>query len=171
MCLEIVDALAHTRCSVHIRPLGINATLLFLQVILDPMDWQAHATLQGVFDDLTADELAIATASASDAALTDARMHATERLIDGPGAGLGHPSAVMPVLVDRDETHASWERLVPYEQRWALLVLKIVAPVMDPLDAVSDARRRGSTWSAIADVLGVTAQAAQQRFTPRLSLQ
>ena len=37
------------------------------------------------------------------------------------------------------------------------------------LAAVREARRQGSTWSEIGTMLGVTKQAAQQRFAPMLA--
>ena len=72
------------------------------------------------------------------------------------------------LLMERDETDARWERLGPFEQRWSLLVIRIVAPVMDPLAAVADARRRGLSWAAIASALGVAAPTAHERFAARV---
>lgn len=137
--------------------------------MLDNKKRQGRGSLQHVFDDLAPDELAAASTATADAGLFAARAFAVERLIDGPAAGLGRPATLVKLLIDRDEADPRWERLAPFEQRWALLVLRIVAPVMDPVAAVADARLRGATWAAIADALGgVTAQAAQQRFSSKL---
>jgi hypothetical protein len=122
-----------------------------------------------VFDELSAAELAAATAEAAEAGLAAARLTAAKRLVAGPASGAGRPAAVVKLLMERDATDPRWERLEPFEQRWSLLVLRIVAAVMDPVGAVADARWRGSTWAAIAVALGgVSAQAAQQRFAARL---
>ena len=76
---------------------------------------------------------------------------------------------MVTLLMERDETDARWERLGPFERRWSLLVVQIVASVLDPAPAVADARRRGATWADIGSALGgVSAQAAQQRFAPRI---
>lgn len=117
-----------------------------------------------MFDELSGDELAAASADASAAGLEAARLTAAGRLAKGPAAGIGRPAALVKLLMTRDETDARWERLEPFELRWALLVVRIVAPVMDPAPAVADARRRGATWAAVGAASGVSAQAAQQRY-------
>lgn len=68
----------------------------------------------------------------------------------------------------RDDADPRFERLQPWEQRWALLVIKIAAPVMDPVVAIADARRRGLSWAAIGAALGVSAQSAHTRFAGRV---
>jgi len=121
-----------------------------------------------VFDDLSVDELALASGEAAAAGLAAARLAAAVRLARGPASGVGRPAGLVRLLMARDEAGEHWELLAPFEQRWALLVVRIVAPVMDPAPAVGDARRRGATWAAIGAALGgVTAQAAQQRFSQR----
>lgn len=117
-----------------------------------------------MFDELTSDELAAAAAAAADGGLSVARLTAAKRLVEGPATGVGRPTAVVKLLMERDTTDPRWERLQPFEQRWSLLVVRLVAPVMDPVRAVGDARRRGVTWAAIGAALGVSSQAAQQRF-------
>ena len=96
-----------------------------------------------MFDEPTADELAAAAADAADAGLAAARLAAARRLVAGPASGVGRPAAVVTLLMERDETDARWERLGPFERRWSLLVVRIVASVLDPAPAVADARRRG----------------------------
>ncbi|MGB2920919.1 MAG: hypothetical protein WBC15_12455 [Mycobacterium sp.] len=120
-----------------------------------------------MFDDLTADELSGDRDAVARAGLEAARLKAAARFIDGPGAGLGRPAALVELLMDRDTADPRWERLGPFEQRWALLVVQIVASVTDPHPAVADARRRGCSWAAIGTALGVTPQSAHQRFAAR----
>ncbi|MDA3664968.1 hypothetical protein PFJ02_23675 [Mycobacterium xenopi] len=120
-----------------------------------------------VFDELDAEELTAARTRVADAGLDAARRLATTRLVDGPAAGLAKPATVMELLLARDQADPRWERLEPFETRWALLVVRLLAPVMNPAAAVADARRRGATWAAIGEALGVTAQSAHARFGPR----
>ena len=130
---------------------------------------QCAGRVQPVFDDLPDAELAAASANAAAAGLASARVYAAKQLVKGPVSGVGRPAGVVDLLVARDEQDSHWERLEPFEQRWSLLVVRIVAPVMDPVEAVADARRRGASWAAIGAALGgVSAQAAQQRFASRL---
>jgi hypothetical protein len=117
----------------------------------------------GVFDDMDPDELAQARARVAAAGLDAARLVAAARLVDGPAVGLGKPAAVVELLMARDRTDTRWERLEPFELRWSLLVVRLMAPT-NPADAVADARRRGASWAAIGSALGVTAQSAHGRF-------
>ena len=121
-----------------------------------------------MFDELTSDELAAATADAAAAGLDAARLTAAARLAKGPASGIGRPAALVKLLMTRDETDPQWERLGPFEQRWSLLVVRIVGSVMDPVSAVGDARRRGASWAAVGAALGVTAQTAHGRFAGRV---
>lgn len=122
-----------------------------------------------VFDELSAEELAQASRAVSAAGLESARLTAVGRFTtDGPGRGVGRPAAVVELLMARDDADERWERVAPFEQRWALLVVRIVAAVMDPVGAVADARRRGCSWAVIGAALGVSAQAAHERFAARV---
>lgn len=121
-----------------------------------------------MFDELTNDELAAAAADAATAGLDAARVTAAARLAKGPAVGIGRPAALVKLLMARDETDPQWERLEPFELRWALLVVRIVGSVMDPVVAVGDARRRGASWAAVGSALGVTAQTAHGRFAARV---
>lgn len=104
-------------------------------------------------------------------ALKTARLAAAKKLVAGPAVGAGRPSAVADLLMSRDESDPRWERLEPFERRWALLVVRIAVRVIDPVAAVADARRRGSSWADIASALGVTAPAAHERFAARVRIQ
>lgn len=121
-----------------------------------------------MFDELTGDELTAASAAAAAAGLEAARLSAATRLAKGPASGAGRPAALVKLLMARDEAGEHWELLAPFEQRWALLVVRIVAPVMDPVEAVADARRRGASWAAVGVALGVKAPTAHERFASRL---
>jgi hypothetical protein len=121
-----------------------------------------------VFDDLSDTELDDAAADVAAAALKAARLAAAKELVAGPATGAGRPPAVADLLMSRNSDDPRWERLEPFEQRWALLVIRIAARVIDPVAAVADARRRGSSWADIASALGVTAPAAHERFASRV---
>lgn len=117
----------------------------------------------GVFDDLGPAELTEARARVAAAGLDAARVVAAERLVDGPAAGLGKPPVVVGLLMARDRSDPRWERLEPFELRWSLLVVRLMASA-NPADAVADARLRGASWAAVGAALGVKAQSAHGRF-------
>lgn len=122
-----------------------------------------------VFDDLTDDEVQTSAAHAAAAGLDAVRVAAAQRLLDGPAAGLGDAAHIVQLLMTRDATDTRWERLAPFEQRWATLVVRITAAAaMDPLTAIADARRRDVSWATLAAALGVTAQSAHRRFADRV---
>lgn len=121
-----------------------------------------------MFDELSGDELTAASAAAATAGLEAARLTAATRLAKGPASGAGRPAALVKLLMARDEAGEHWELLAQFEQRWALLVVRIVAPVMDPVAAVADARRRGASWEAVAGALGVKKPTAFERFASRM---
>lgn len=125
-------------------------------------------TLLNVFDTLTADELAEDRATVAAAGLDAARRRATERLLEGPGAGLGPAADVNKLLVDRERFTPAWERLEPFEIRWSLLVLRLVDGPINQLAAIRDARHRGATWAAVGQVLGITASTAHTRFSKQM---
>lgn len=126
-------------------------------------------TVKPVFDELTDVELRLSATAAAAAGLDAARLAAADRLVKGPGAGLGDSATVVSLLMARDVEDTHWERLAPFEQRWAALVVRIAAAAaMDPVAAVADARRRGVSWAALATALGVTAQSAHRRFAGRM---
>ncbi|KRQ23308.1 MULTISPECIES: hypothetical protein [unclassified Mycobacteroides] len=118
-----------------------------------------------MFDDLTPDELSSAHATITTTGIHAARLIAADRLASGPAEGLGTPETLVELLQQRDTTDPRWERLQPFEQRWSLLVVRLLDAVSkDPSQAVADARNRGATWAAIADTLGVKTPSAYQRF-------
>jgi hypothetical protein len=124
------------------------------------------ATLEDVNDDW----LARARRESAGAALTVARRQAAEQLVAGPviaGPGVGQQltaDRAIEILVNRDNKDPMYGALKPYERQWALLVLRIVFDSTVTNEAVSDARRRDTTWAAIGQALGVTPQAAQRRY-------
>lgn len=117
----------------------------------------------GVFDELGPAELTEARAQVAAAGLDAARLVAAARLVDGPGAGLGKPAAVVSLLMARDRSDPRWERLEPFELRWSLLVVRLMASA-NPAAAVADARQRGASWAGVGAALGVKAQSAHGRF-------
>lgn len=121
---------------------------------------------ESVFDELGDQDLAAVREAVGDGALQTARLAAATRLLAGPATGVvADPPALVELLMRRDTADPRWERLGAFELRWSLLVLRLVDGVLTfPIAAVADARRRGATWPAVADVLGVSAQAAGSRF-------
>lgn len=116
-----------------------------------------------MFDELEPDELIQARDEVALAGLEAARRLAATRLLDGPAEGLGKPANLVAALMARDKGDARWERLAPFELRWALLVVRLMAQV-GPAAAVVDARRRGASWAGIASALGIKQQSAHARF-------
>lgn len=114
------------------------------------------------FDDLSDEELALATSRVAADALHSARLLAADRLVHGPGRGAGDAAAAVDILLARDPADARYELLQAFEKPWATLVIRILAPVADPAPAMQDARDRGVTAAAIAKALGVSQQALYQ---------
>ncbi|RAV12326.1 hypothetical protein DQP55_11910 [Mycolicibacterium sp. GF69] len=114
------------------------------------------------FDDLSDEDLALATSRVAADALHSARLLAASRLVDGPGCGAGDAATAVDVLLARDPADARYELLQAFEKPWAALVIRILAPVADPAPAMQDARDRGVTAAAIAKALGVSQQALYQ---------
>jgi hypothetical protein len=116
------------------------------------------------FDDLSDAEVAAAADDARAAAYAAVRLIAAERLIGAVTRVVDEPRELVDVLMRRDPDDPRFELLTAVEQRWALVVLRIVNEVLRPDEAVTDARRRGATWAAIGAALGVTASSACHRF-------
>lgn len=118
------------------------------------------------FDDLSEAEVSAAAGEARAATYDAARLIAARRLIAATtAAGVVHdPDELVSVLMLRDFGDPRFELLGGVEQRWSLVVLRIVNEVLRPDEAVADARRRGVTWAAIGAALGVTASSACHRF-------
>ena len=116
------------------------------------------------FDDLDDSALRNARDRIAEAALTTARLIAAERLSSAIGAGAPDPETVVSVLLARDPADDRYDLLRGFEQRWALMVIKLLEPVTNPAAAIRDARLRGVTISSIADLLGIASQTVYQRY-------
>ncbi|WP_099020921.1 hypothetical protein [Mycolicibacterium palauense] len=114
------------------------------------------------FDDLTDEDLALATSRVAADALRSARLLAADHLVRGPGAGAGDAATAVDLLLARDSADSRYELLRAFEKPWATLVIRILAPVADPTPAMQDARDRGVTAAAIAKALNVSQQALYQ---------
>ena len=117
-----------------------------------------------MFDDVTDEDLAKNRAEIAADALTTARRCASAYLASGPGIGLT-AARITDTLLTRDPADADYERLAPFEKRWAVLVVKILSPVADPTAAVVYAYARGASWTAIGHALGTSRQSAHKRFS------
>lgn len=108
------------------------------------------------FDEVDDSWVEKVAAEVAAAALHTARIAAAARLVEGPVAGRPlTPSEVVELLLRRDEQHPLWDTIAPYEQRWALLVIRAVDNVTNlAMAATADARRRGTSWAAIGRALG-----------------
>ena len=116
-----------------------------------------------MFDDVAADDLARHRAKLAADALGAARAIASAYLADGPGQGLD-PAQIAETLVRRDSGDPLYERLAPFERRWAVLVIRLLHPAVAADPAVKDALGRGVTWADIADAIGTSRQTAFNRF-------
>lgn len=116
------------------------------------------------FDDLSDAEVSAAADQARAAVYDAARLIAARRLISTATRVVDDPEQLVDVLMRRDPDDPRFELLTAVEQRWALVVLRIVNEVLRPDEAVADARRRGVTWAGIGAALGVTASSACHRF-------
>jgi hypothetical protein len=123
-----------------------------------------------VFDDLPTDALVEHQAQISADALANARRIASTYLASGPGLGLD-AERVTDVLIRRDPADPHYERLAPFEERWALLVIRLLLRVIDPALAVADAHIRGASWADIGGALGVARQTAHNRFSDKINQQ
>lgn len=121
-------------------------------------------TIRVVFDDVTDENLAKNRAEITADALTIARRFASQYLAAGPGVGLT-ADRITNTLLAHDPADADYERLAPFEKRWAVLVIKILSPVADPTAAVTYAYARGASWTAIGRALGTSRQSAHKRFS------
>jgi hypothetical protein len=114
--------------------------------------------LQVAFSDLTDADLATAREEVAAAALRAARRAATSHLLTGLPAELGDLDEVVDVLVARNTGDYRHELLRAFEKPWALLVIRLIATVANPVAAVRDARDRGATVPEIASTLDMTPQ-------------
>lgn len=134
------------------------------------------ARLEFVLVDVSADDLTAASARITGTALDCARLVATEHLLGSlQSSGItieGSAAALTDTLVRRDPSDPQFQGMAPYEQQWALLVVRFAdaassgANLIDR-QAVDEARRRGVTWQAIADILGISQQSAHGRYATR----
>lgn len=116
-----------------------------------------------MFDDVAVEELAEHQQNIAAAALRSARVIAANYLASGPGEGLS-PDAILETLIARDGSDPLYERLAPFEKRWALLVIRLLHPITNPRLAVHEALARDATWAEIAAALGLTKQTAHRHF-------
>lgn len=127
--------------------------------------------------DVSAADLADTAARITAAALECARIAAAEQVIDSMKAGdipiTTAPAALAEIFTRRDQGDATYQAVAPYEQMWALLVVRFAdaanrTPPLADAQAVTDARLRGASWQAIGDALGgLTMQAAHGRYAAR----
>jgi hypothetical protein len=106
------------------------------------------------FDDLSDAEVAAAADHARTAAYAAVRLTAARHLIGAVIGVVDEPEELVDVLMRRDLGDLRFELLTAVEQRWALVMLRIVNEVMRPNEAIADARRRGASWAAIGAALG-----------------
>lgn len=124
-------------------------------------------SLRCVFGDLSGEEITAQQDRIAAAALASARRVASICLADGPGLGL-EPDRITEVLIRRDAADPVFERLAPFEERWALLVIRLLRAVLDPASAVADAHARGASWADIGGALGIARQTAHNRFSGKV---
>ena len=117
------------------------------------------------FHELTGDTAACGHARIAAAAFEEARMFATEQLVNGPAAGIITADDALALLVTQNHHDPRYELLAAFEKQWALLTLGLLATVVtDPTPAVREARNRGATVTDIATTLGITTQAVYKRY-------
>lgn len=116
------------------------------------------------FDDISTEQLAHASGRVAAAALHAARLAAAERLVAGPASSVVDAGAAVEILLTRDPEDSRYELLRAFEKAWSVLVIRILAPVADPTEALRDARDRGVTVAAIATALGITPQGVYARY-------
>lgn len=126
------------------------------------------------FHELTTAELAEQRSRLLDEALAAARLAATQRLIDGPVAGVFKPkdtAAVSAALTARTTDEPRYELLQAFEKPWSLLVLKLISGVLDDASAaIRDARQRGVSMAEIAAALGITESGVYKRYGDQVVL-
>jgi hypothetical protein len=72
---------------------------------------------------------------------------AAERLVPVLGSTAADPTATVTVLMARDPDDESYDILRGFEQRWAVLVVRLLEPVTNPAAAIRDARSRAHAES------------------------
>jgi hypothetical protein len=116
------------------------------------------------FDEFDGEALSSAHDRIAAAALDAARLIAAERLSSALGAGTTDPTTITAVLMARDPSDDRYDVLKAFEQRWALAVVRLLEPITNPAPAIRDARSRGVTVAAIAQVLGIAHQTVYARY-------
>lgn len=116
-----------------------------------------------MFDDVAAEELTEHQRNIAADVLGSARAIAANYLASGPGEGLS-PDRILETLIARDESDPLYERLAPFEKRWALLVIRLLHPIANPRLAVHEALARDATWAEIGAALGLSRQTAHKHF-------
>lgn len=123
-----------------------------------------YAGFMDIFGDLTTDAIAAHQADIAADALANARQVASAWLATGPGHGLTHDE-ITDTLIRRNATDPQYQRLAPFEKRWALLVIRLLRNAMDATPAVQDAHHRGASWADIGNALGIARATAFNRFS------
>lgn len=121
------------------------------------------------FDELDDGDLKEGGARIGAAALNAARVVAAERLAAVlPSAG--DASTTVEAFMARDPADPLYDLLKGFEQRWALLVVKLLEPVTNPAAAIRDARTRGVTVASIAEALNIAHQTVYARYGDQIIL-
>ncbi|MUL61123.1 MULTISPECIES: hypothetical protein [unclassified Mycolicibacterium] len=127
-----------------------------------------------------ADNAAAAAEAMVSAGLTAARICAAEQMLAiFQSAGLMldgkvTSAAIAAALSERNPDDPLYVVLKPWEEQWALLVVRFAesanrVPKSVDVLAVEAARERGARWSEIGEALGITPQSAHSRYGPRRS--
>jgi hypothetical protein len=120
--------------------------------------------------DLSSADLDAARSAVREAALSAAREQAARLLLDWLAITHISPEQAAVALARQDTNDPRYRQLAGSEKLWALAVAKITESAVRPgpaspdATAVADARERGVTWVALADVFGISPQSVQGRY-------
>ncbi|MFV8142159.1 hypothetical protein ACNQR7_31725 [Mycolicibacterium senegalense] len=118
-----------------------------------------------MYDEPSAAEIQNAGERIAAAALDTARLIAAERLQELLGPAAADPVATVEAFLARDaSSHPKYDVLRAFEQRWALLTIRLLEPTMNPAAAIRDARSRGVTVQQVAAALKIRPQTVYSRY-------